>query len=140
MLYGGFAVLVLALLAVDLFVVHRETHAVSVKEAGVWSVIWIGCAVAFGLAVPRLHQGHGGRATVEYFTSYVIEKSLSIDATRSRPVRWPPRASAPSGSIAAPSRTSGDARRPASGTPTRVTSTASSRSSARSAGASRRSG
>jgi len=79
-LYGGFAVIVLALLAIDLLVVHRDSHAVSIKEAGTWSAIWIGCAVLFGLFVAGFHEGVPGESpTVAYFTGYVIEKSLSVD-------------------------------------------------------------
>jgi tellurite resistance protein TerC len=79
-LYGGFAVVVTLLLAIDLFVVHRDAHAVTMKEAGFWSVVWVGCAVLFGLFVSRLHQGAPGESTtVAYFTGYVIEKSLSVD-------------------------------------------------------------
>ncbi len=79
-LYGAFAVLVTILLAVDLFVVQRDSHEVSLKEAGIWSAIWIGCAIVFGLFVARLHGGvPGENPTVAYFTGYVIEKSLSVD-------------------------------------------------------------
>ncbi len=79
-LYGAFAVLVTILLAVDLFVVQRDSHEVSLKEAGIWSAIWIGCAVVFGLFVARLHGGVAGEnPTLAYFTGYVIEKSLSVD-------------------------------------------------------------
>lgn len=78
-LYGGFAAVVAALLAVDLFVVHRDTHAVSIREAAVWSAIWVGVSVLFGLFVPVLHEGAGPAARVEFFTGYLIEKSLSID-------------------------------------------------------------
>ncbi|MPZ71646.1 MAG: TerC/Alx family metal homeostasis membrane protein [Nitriliruptorales bacterium] len=79
-LYGGFAVVVTVLLAIDLLVVHRDSHEVSLKEAGTWSAIWIGCAVLFGLFVARLHAGvEGEDVTLAYFTGYVIEKSLSVD-------------------------------------------------------------
>ena len=79
-LYAGFAVVVTVLLAIDLFVVNRHAHAVSMKEAAVWSAIWVGCAVLFGLFVSRLHEGiEGENPTVAFFTGYVIEKSLSID-------------------------------------------------------------
>ena len=78
-LYAGFAVVVTALLAIDLFVVHKDSHAVTIREAGTWSAIWIGCAIVFGLFIPKLHEGDGGNTTVEYFTGYVIEKSLSVD-------------------------------------------------------------
>jgi tellurite resistance protein TerC len=79
-LYAGFTVVVTALLAVDLFVVHKDSHEVSIKEAGIWSAIWIGCAIVFGLLIPTLHEGiPGENTTVAYFTGYVIEKSLSVD-------------------------------------------------------------
>jgi tellurite resistance protein TerC len=78
-LYGIFGAIVIVLLAVDLFVVQRNTHEVSIKEAGVWSAIWIGCAILFGLFVPRLHAGGDPAAQINYFTGYIIEKSLSVD-------------------------------------------------------------
>ena len=79
-LYGGFATIVIVLLAIDLFVVHKDSHAVSIKEAGTWSAIWIGCAVLFGLFITQFHEGvPGENTTVAYFTGYVIEKSLSVD-------------------------------------------------------------
>lgn len=78
-LYGGFALVVTILLAIDLFVVHKDSHAVSIKEAGIWSAIWIGVSIIFGLFIARLHEGDGGNVTVEFFTGYVIEKSLSVD-------------------------------------------------------------
>lgn len=75
-----FAGVVTALLAIDLLVVHRNPHAVSLREAAVWSGVWIGVAVVFGLLVPHLHAGSTrGQPTLEYFTGYVIEKSLSVD-------------------------------------------------------------
>ncbi len=77
-LYGIFAAIVVVLLAVDLLVVQRDTHEVSIKEAATWSVIWIGMAVIFGLTISRFHDGDG-QTVVEYFTGYVIEKSLSVD-------------------------------------------------------------
>jgi tellurite resistance protein TerC len=78
-LFGGFAVVVTVLLAIDLFVVHRDTHEVSIREAGTWSAIWIGVAILFGLFVPALHAEAGQNARAEYFVGYVIEKSLSVD-------------------------------------------------------------
>lgn len=78
-LYSGFAAVVAALLAIDLFVVHRESHAVSIREAATWSAIWVGVSVLFGLFVPALHEGAGPDARVEFFTGYIIEKSLSVD-------------------------------------------------------------
>ncbi|MGH8901613.1 MAG: TerC family protein [Egibacteraceae bacterium] len=77
-LYLIFTAVVAALLAIDLFVVQRDPHAVSMKEATIWSAIWIGVAVVFGLFITQFHEG-GSRVVVEYFTGYVIEKSLSVD-------------------------------------------------------------
>jgi tellurite resistance protein TerC len=78
-LYGAFAVVVAVLLAVDLFVVHRESHAVSIREAATWSAIWVGVSILFGIFVPVLHEGAGPAARLEFFTGYIIEKSLSVD-------------------------------------------------------------
>jgi tellurite resistance protein TerC len=78
-LYTIFGALVAALLAVDLFVTQREPRAASWREAAAWSAAWVGCAVLFGLFVPRLHRGAGPSAATDYFIAYVIEKSLSVD-------------------------------------------------------------
>jgi tellurite resistance protein TerC len=78
-LYSAFGGVIAVLLAIDLLVVQRDPHAVSIREAAVWSAIWIGVAILFGLFVPQLHAGAGPTARVEYFTGYVIEKSLSVD-------------------------------------------------------------
>lgn len=77
MLYVIFGVSVAVLLGVDLFVVQRRTHTPSLREAGAWSAVWIGAAVVFGLVVVPLHGG--GTAVAEYFSGYLIEKSLSVD-------------------------------------------------------------
>lgn len=79
-LYGVFAVIVTALLAIDLLVVHRDVHEVTMREAATWTAIWVGVAVAFGLAMPVFYDGGTtGNPLAEYFTGYVIEKSLSVD-------------------------------------------------------------
>jgi tellurite resistance protein TerC len=68
--------LIVALLLVDLLVFHREAHEVSTKEAAVESAAWISIGVAFSLVVL---WWYGGQATTEYFSAYLIEKSLSVD-------------------------------------------------------------
>jgi tellurite resistance protein TerC len=78
-LYGIFAAIIVVLLGIDLFVVQRNTHEVSIKEAAIWSAIWIGVSIAFGLVIPQFHQSGGPDAVVNYFTGYLIEKSLSVD-------------------------------------------------------------
>jgi tellurite resistance protein TerC len=78
--YGVFAVIVIVLLAIDLLVVHRDAHEVTIREAATWTAIWVGVAVVFGLAMPVFHDaGTTGNPLAEYFTGYIIEKSLSVD-------------------------------------------------------------
>ena len=72
----GFTGFVLALLALDLGVFHRQAHAVRVREALVWSGIWIGLALAFDLG---LYWLHGPQAALAFLGGYVIEKALSVD-------------------------------------------------------------
>ena len=68
--------LIVFLLLVDLLVFHREAHEVSTKEAAIESAAWISIGVAFSLVV---WWWFGGQATGEYFSGYLIEKSLSVD-------------------------------------------------------------
>jgi len=75
-LWVGFNVFVLAMLAVDLFVFHREAHAVRTTEALAWSVVWVILALLFGVGVYALM---GREAGLEYFAGYLIERALSID-------------------------------------------------------------
>jgi tellurite resistance protein TerC len=75
-LWIGFGVLILVMLALDLGVFHRSAHRVSLKEAAIWSLVWLGLSVAFGAVVGlRL----GGEAATAYFTGYLLEKALSVD-------------------------------------------------------------
>jgi tellurite resistance protein TerC len=76
MLWLGFVVFVLAMLALDLGVFHRKAHAVRFREALVWSSVWIGLALSFNLFVWR---AFGAERGLEFLTGYLIEKSLSID-------------------------------------------------------------
>jgi tellurite resistance protein TerC len=75
-LWLAFNAFVLAMLAVDLLVFHREAHEVRVREAATWSLIWIALALLFGAGVYRFM---GPDAGLEYFTGYLIEKALSVD-------------------------------------------------------------
>lgn len=67
---------ILAMLAIDLLFFHREAHEVSIREAGIWSGIWIGLSLIFGAIV---WGTLGGVAAGEYMSGYLIEKSLSVD-------------------------------------------------------------
>ncbi len=75
-LWIGFNLLVIALLAIDLGVFHRRAHAVSIKEAALWSIVWIALALSFNLAV---YFWQGAETALEFFTGYLLEKSLSVD-------------------------------------------------------------
>ena len=66
---------ILLMLAVDLFA-HRTAHVVSVREAAVWSAIWVSLGLAFGGVVWRVY---GAQAGGEYYAGYLIEKSLAVD-------------------------------------------------------------
>jgi tellurite resistance protein TerC len=69
-------VLVVGMLALDLFVFHRDAHEVSLREAATWSAVWIGLGLAFGGIVFLVR---GSQAGGEYLAGYLIEKSLSMD-------------------------------------------------------------
>jgi tellurite resistance protein TerC len=58
------------------FLIGRKPHDVSVKEAGIWTVVWVVLACLFGLGL--LLFG-GGKPTGEFFAGYITEKSLSVD-------------------------------------------------------------
>ena len=75
-LWVGFNVFVLAMLAVDLGVFHRKAHVVTFKESMTWTVIWVTLALAFNVGVWHFA---GPQKGLEFFTGYVIEKSLSVD-------------------------------------------------------------
>jgi tellurite resistance protein TerC len=72
----GFLAFVLAMLALDLGVFHRSPHAVKVKEALIWSLVWIALAAGFGVLV---HFMFGHERALEFAAGYVIEKALSVD-------------------------------------------------------------
>ncbi|MFZ4763969.1 MAG: TerC family protein [Roseimicrobium sp.] len=75
-LWIGFNAFVLLMLALDLGVFHRKAHVVSFKESIAWTVVWVALALLFNLGI-----GHymGDAKGLEFFTGYIIEKSLSVD-------------------------------------------------------------
>ena len=85
-LWIGFNVFVLAMLALDLGVFHRKSHAVSGREAIIWSIIWITLSLVFNVVIyffwDRMMPGSSYTnrdAALAFFTGYLIEKSLSVD-------------------------------------------------------------
>jgi tellurite resistance protein TerC len=71
-----FSVAVLGLLALDLGVFHWRPHAVSLREAGTWTAVWIALAGVFGVFV---YLTLGSQRALEYAAAYLVEKSLSVD-------------------------------------------------------------
>lgn len=75
-LWTGFNIFVLAMLALDLGVFHRKSHEISIREALIWTGVWITLAMAFNLFI---YHYFDKEKAIEFFTGYLIEKSLSID-------------------------------------------------------------
>ena len=75
-LWVGFSAVILTLLVLDLGVFHRKSHAVGTREAAIWTVVWVFCALLFNLAI---YFWQGRQPALEYLTGYLIEKSLSVD-------------------------------------------------------------
>lgn len=96
LIWIGFMVFVLVLLALDLGVLHRKAHIVSMKEALLMSGVWIALGLAFSVFVYYGYEQNwlglgstvdsvddtindGQSATIKYLTGYIVEKSLSVD-------------------------------------------------------------
>lgn len=85
-LWIGFNLFVLFMLALDLGVFHRKAHVVSIREATIWSVVWIALAMVFNVGlylfwdqISPASDYSNSEAALAFFTGYLIEKSLSVD-------------------------------------------------------------
>jgi tellurite resistance protein TerC len=84
-MWGAFIGFVLVMLALDLFVFGgRQAHKVSVREAAIWSLVWVSLALLFnaglwGYLNATVGQEIADRKALEFLTGYLIEKSLSVD-------------------------------------------------------------
>lgn len=74
--WGGFHLLIVFLLMLDLGVFHRRPHAIKPKEALRWSGFWIALSLLFNAYI---YFYEGPVKALEFFTGYLVEKSLSID-------------------------------------------------------------
>lgn len=92
LLWLGFLCLVFIMLALDLGVFHRKDTIISMGEALAWTAFWITLALGFNTLIYFMYTHHwlgigtgpdtmlsGGQASLQFFTGYVIEKSLSLD-------------------------------------------------------------
>lgn len=75
-LWLGFVVFLLAMLALDLGVFHKSSHTVSLKEAGIWSAVWVLMALGFAAGV---YAWFGTERALEFTTGYLLEKALAVD-------------------------------------------------------------
>jgi len=87
-IWGGFILLILILLALDLGVFHRKNKEIKTKEAVIWTIIWIVISLIFNVFIYYLYENNlfgfagemqGKEAALNFFTGYLIEKSLSVD-------------------------------------------------------------
>jgi tellurite resistance protein TerC len=76
LLWFTFNLFVLLAISLDLGIFHRRPHSIGLREAALWSLVWVTCSVLFGFGVLRW-QGH--QEALAFFTGYLIEKALSID-------------------------------------------------------------
>jgi tellurite resistance protein TerC len=74
--WAGFNLTVLAILALDLGVLHRRSEKVSLREASVWSAVWVALSLCFAFAIYRTMGKESG---LEFLTGYLIEYALSVD-------------------------------------------------------------
>lgn len=74
--WGLFILFIVVMLAIDLGIFNSKDHEVKVKEALVWSGVWVALALTFNAVI---YLWRGPEVALQFFTGYVIEKSLSID-------------------------------------------------------------
>ncbi len=90
--WGGFLLLVTLLVALDLGVFHRKAEEIKIADALIWTLVWGCSALIFNLFIYLLYSQNwlgwagiatehltGGKAALQFFTGYLVEKSLSID-------------------------------------------------------------
>jgi tellurite resistance protein TerC len=75
-IWATFVAFILGMLAIDLFVFHRDAHVVSAKESAAWSAVWVALGLSFGVVI---WAWQGPDLAGEYLAGYLIEKSLSVD-------------------------------------------------------------
>ncbi len=91
LVWGGFLFVIALIVALDLGVFHKKAHVVSLPEALGWTAVWVTLALLFNVGVFYLYELNpagwdmdhdpltGQQAALQFFTGYVVEKSLSVD-------------------------------------------------------------
>lgn len=92
LIWPSFVLFILAMVLLDLGVFHRESRVISIGEALAWTFVWVALALTFNVLVYflyeenwfgwselALHQLTGQQAALQFFTGYLVEKSLSVD-------------------------------------------------------------
>ena len=89
MIWILFFAVIAILLALDLGVFHKKDEVVSMKNSLIWTSVWVGVALLFGIAIYWIYENDlfdlnkhnisGSKALMQYYTGYVIEESLSLD-------------------------------------------------------------
>src|SRR4051794_27076796 len=77
--WGGFILVILIFLALDLGVFHRKAHVINFKEALLWTSIWFLVAMLFAGGLFLWRGEAGKQESLEFITGYIIELSLSMD-------------------------------------------------------------
>ena len=75
-LWVGFNLCVLLVLAIDLGLFNRKAHAITLREATLWSATWVTLSLGFNAWI---FLAHGHQPGVEFLTAYLVEQSLSMD-------------------------------------------------------------
>jgi len=76
LMWSIFGLAIVGMLVIDLGIANRKSHELSIKEASMWTVVWIAAALLFNLGI---HHFLGTEQSLEFLTGYLIEKSLSLD-------------------------------------------------------------
>lgn len=92
LVWSGFLLFIALLVALDLGVFHRKSEEIKIAEALIWTLIWVCMALIFNLFIYLMYGQNwlgwaniatehltGGQAALQFFTGYLVEKSLSID-------------------------------------------------------------
>jgi tellurite resistance protein TerC len=72
----GFNLFIIAMIAIDLVMHRKKEHTIGFNEACGWTLFWIALALGFNVS---LYYTHGLQSAIDFFTGYLIEKSLSVD-------------------------------------------------------------